>query len=407
MKVDYSKYPMIPPGCQMNFNRLNGTYQVFREGKNRSPWCTTKRESVGRIDADGNFTLSKLFQLNEKLHSNNQSSQPQPSSNEPSPQTPPNEASATVSKVVDAVSAVVQKTQIDSRSSQTVTSIPMAALVLGALMQALTGDTDCVSIGDFVVRNREFFKRYIPDCSFEHVSHDTVRRSLMLIAPERFEKFYLKILEPLVAHTVADVVAVDGQAVRASAKTSKDNDTLHEPSMIMNVFDVGNRVCLAQRRIENKTNEITVGPQMIEDLDLWGTVVTADAMNCQVGFVQAVCRQADYCISLKGNQERSWKEAMYLFNTTDPSRIASHVGEWELDHGRIERRTISAISGRLLSEPIRKKWPGLTGGALVRVMTEKTKKSTGKQSVDVRYYITSLPGDEDSVERLGEVIRAH
>ena len=309
--------------------------------------------------------------------------------------------------MVDAVSAVVQKTQIDSRSSQTVTSIPMAALVLGALMQALTGDTDCVSIGDFVVRNREFFKRYIPDCSFEHVSHDTVRRSLMLIAPERFEKFYLKILEPLVAHTVADVVAVDGQAVRASAKTSKDNDTLHEPSMIMNVFDVGNRVCLAQRRIENKTNEITVGPQMIEDLDLWGTVVTADAMNCQVGFVQAVCRQADYCISLKGNQERSWKEAMYLFNTTDPSRIASHVGEWELDHGRIERRTISAISGRLLSEPIRKKWPGLTGGALVRVMTEKTKKSTGKQSVDVRYYITSLPGDEDSVERLGEVIRAH
>ena len=66
MKVDYDKFPEIPPGCQLNENKKQGVFQVFREGKHRSPGCTKKRESIGTI-RKGVFTPSKQWLLTQKL----------------------------------------------------------------------------------------------------------------------------------------------------------------------------------------------------------------------------------------------------------------------------------------------------------------------------------------------------
>lgn len=66
MKVDYEKFPEIPPGCQLNENKKQGLYQVFREGKHRSPGCTKRRESIGTI-RKGVFTPSKQWLLTQKL----------------------------------------------------------------------------------------------------------------------------------------------------------------------------------------------------------------------------------------------------------------------------------------------------------------------------------------------------
>lgn len=393
MQVDYVKYPDIPPGCQMNLNKKTGAYQVFREGKNRSPWCKTKRESIGRIDSKGRFTLSKTYLLQKQLH------QIQTTDRLP--------ADEQTAKVVRALSSSIKANNLENRRL-TYKSVSMTALLLGALMQALTGDTDCVSISDFIVRNKDFFKANIPDCDFENVSHDTIRRTLMLIDPDRFANFYMDTISGIVRRTMKRVVAADGQAVRASGKATADDPTLHGASMFMNFYDTTNRVCLAQRHIDKKTNEITVGPQMIQDLDLHGTVVTADAMSCQVGFVEAVLKQADYCISLKGNQNKCWKEVSYLFNSTHEDQIKTWVSGWDSEHGRVEQRTVSMISGSLLSKVLRDKWLGLSGGSVIRVRKESTKKSTQKTTCEERFYISSLPAkDEEMARDVGEIIRAH
>lgn len=390
MKVDYSKYPEIPPGCQMNHNQKTKVYQVFREGKARSPWCSTRRESIGYIHADGKFVFSKTYLLQLKLHHIDV-------------ETRQKETKAQI--VSDAVTEAISATELDCRDAA-FTSVPLPAIALAAIMMALTGESDCVSISDFLTRNKAFFSQYVAQCDFEKVSHDTVRKALMLIEPEKFESFYLKLLEPVMRETFGRVIAVDGQAVRATGKSTEDKPTVHGASMIMNVYDTDNRVCIAQRKIESKTNEITVGPHLLEGLDVHGCIVTADAMSCQVNFVKTVMKQADYCISLKGNQERSWKEASYLFKTAQ-GHVLSYESDYELDHGRIEKRIVSMLPGRLLSKELREKWPGLSGGSLIHVSSEITKKSTKLTSTENRYYITSMPTLEGVPEKMAKVIRAH
>jgi len=391
MKIDYTKYPDIPEGCQMNLNRKTGVCQVFREGKQRSPWCKTRRESIGSISAQGVFTISKRYQLNQQLHHMQSSLQ---------------EEHAKSRMVAGKIQSIVEDSKIDVREERFI-SVPMPAILLAALMLSLTGETDCVSISDYLTRHRDFFSKYFANCHFESVSHDTIRRAFMLIEPERFESFYLRMLQPIIQSSIGRIIAADGQAVRATGKTTKEDNVLHAASMFMNVYDVENRVCIAQRLIKSKQNEISVGPQLLEGLDLFGSIVTADAMSCQVNFVKAITKTADYCISLKGNQERSWKEAIHVFNTTHPDQIASHTSEIELDHGRIEQRTVSMVPGSLLSKPLREKWIGLTGGAMVRVRSTVTKKSTNKTSCEDRYYITSMPAYASVAEKIGKVIRAH
>lgn len=157
-----------------------------------------------------------------------------------------------IKKVVESLQRVITDSALETRRSY-YCSVPMAALALGSLMQSLTGDTDCVSIGDFINRNKDFFNKYTPGCDFDNVSHDTIRRALMLIEPTRFETFYLSTIQQIVTRSLCyRVVAADGQAVRASERTSEDNPVVHEASMFMNFYDTSNRVCLAQRRAEKK-----------------------------------------------------------------------------------------------------------------------------------------------------------
>ena len=375
----------------MNLNKVTGAYQVFREGRNRSPWCTKRRETIGRIDPSGKFTISRTFVLQQKLHSIEQAERQKS-----------DKARTVAARIQDAVA----QSCLDTRKEE-LTSIPLSALVLGSLMMALTGDSDCVSISDYISRNREFFCKHFPGCEFDSVSHDTVRRCLMMLDPEKFETFYQRMISPLIKQSVRQLCA-DGQAIRATGNTSSDKPEVHGASMIMNFYDATNRVTVAQKLIAEKTNEITVGPKVLEGFNLFGTVVTADAMSCQYNFVRTVVSKGgDYCISLKGNQETSWREVIYLFNSVDPSRLIRHESEWELDHGRIEKRTTEMLTGSLLSKEIWNKWYGLASGAIVRVRSEITKKSTGKTSVEDRYYITSLPALAAVPEQVAQIIRSH
>lgn len=401
MRLDPAKYPDLPPGSQANFNSKTQTHQVFLEGKYRSPWCKTRRQSIGKIDRNGHFSFSKTYLLQQELYLMQNAAVP----NEITKDSP---AEMPIKKVVVSLEKAIAESTLETRRPQ-YCSVPMTVLVLGSLMQALTGDTDCVSIGDFISRNKDFFNKNIPGSNFENVSHDTIRRALMLIEPTHFESFYLSTVRQIVTKSVCRrVVATDGQAVRASGRTSEDNPAMHGASMFMNFYDVSNRVCLAQRRIDKKTNEIAVGPGMVEDLDLQGLVVTADAMSCQVKFVEAVIKQADYCLSLKGNQNSCWNEVAYLFNASNEDQIQTWTSDWEADHGRIEQRKVSMITGALLSKIIRQKWPGLSGGSVVKVEKQSTKKSSNKTISETRYYITSLPTKNTEMAKdIGEIIRAH
>ena len=411
MKVDYEKFPDIPQGCQLNENKKTGLFQVFREHrvKDKETGRTrVVRETIGSI-RDGvyrpgeNYLLRQRIAELEKICAGKASGQPSGRTEAAS------ETGRQAVEVQSCVATAVEKTGIDSRRKSRI-QVSMPFIALAGLMCALGGESDAVRISDWIRTYRDFLERNLPEGMVEAVSHDTVRRCLMLVDTKKFEEFYEEMVYRLVRHTQNRVIAADGQAIRATGLRRRDDGMQHGARMVMSIYDTNSRVCLAYRLIDKKTNEITVGPQMIKrlSLSLAGSVVTADALSCQVNFVNAVLdADADYLISLKGNQELSWNEVRARFALTDESNMLRHSTDFELAHGRIEKRTVDILPGKNLSRPLITKWRGLAGGSIVRVRRDAVYKSTGQETRQDRFYVTSIPPYEENAERIYEAIRAH
>ncbi len=127
-------------------------------------------------------------------------------------------------------------------------------------------------------------------------SHDTFNRVFQAISPECFGECLIELSRRLREKISGDIVALDGKTHR---RTGKGNDAaLH----MLNAWSVENRLVLGQLAVEEKSNEITAVPQLMDLLDLQGCVVTADALNCQKAVAQkAVEKKADYVLAVKGN----------------------------------------------------------------------------------------------------------
>ena len=405
MKVDYEQYPEIPPNCQLNLNKNTNVYQVFSE--RRDP-ITKKviRTTVGSIK-DGIFKFGENYLLRQQTSELEKENRKLKSRLEKfTKQSHDSQKVENLSKeIVQKMGSVIDACSLDSRKNKRA-SVSMLFIALVSVMCALTGKTDAVSIEQYCKTHQDFFKDFFKDYACEF-SHDCVRKNLMLIKPERFESFYFSLICPLLEKEQR-VINVDGQAARATGRKSYEQPEIHGIRYLMNIYDSTNRVLLLQRLIGKKKNEISVGYQMISELNLSGCVVTADAMSCQVKFVEAVIAQgANYLLSLKGNQDKSLMEVQNLFHTIHSDHLYRSAGAVELDHGRIEQRTVEAISGRFLSAPLKQKWLGLEDGCIVKIQKDVEEKKTRKKTTEEAYYISSLPADENNIEKIGEIARSH
>ncbi len=151
--------------------------------------------------------------------------------------------------------------------------------------------------------------------------------------------------------------------------------------------------------MEEKSNEITAIPKLLEALELSGTVVTIDAMGCQrVIARQIIEKKADYVLAVKENQGHLHEEIADSFRMLPADAVAEEV---DCGHGRVERRACSVIADLSLVEKATE-WASLQG--LVRIQAERYHKATRQCERQTRYYITSLPPD---AARLNRVIRQH
>lgn len=413
MQPDYDKFPQIPPNCRLNYNAKSNLYQVYREQRTRDPntgAIKVVRETIGSI-RNGVFTFGQTYLSQEEIRRKDaeitllrkQLSELMSGADVRLTEQTEKQAPA----ILDTIKTAASDSSLEPRRKKSIL-VPMADIALVSLMSALCGNTDAQSIADFAHNHAEFLGRYFPEFDSVHMTRDTVRRALLLAKTEAMGDFYMRLTQALVRKGAERVIPVDGQAVRATGRRSKDNPDVHSASMLMNIFDANARVCLVHRLIPKITNEMTVGPELLAGLDVRGAVVTADAMNCQVRFVTRVLTSgADYLISLKGNQDKTNSEAINLFATTHEDQIVTHQGEVELAHGRIEQRTIEILPGRLASTMLREKWQGLESGSFVRMRKVVTNKKTEQTSDEYSYYVTSLPCSQDCAQRILSVVRAH
>jgi predicted transposase YbfD/YdcC len=194
------------------------------------------------------------------------------------------------------------------------------------------------------------------------------------------------------------ILAVDGKTARRSHDRKNGVGAMHSVSVWASEFGLS----LGQVACAEKSNEITAIPELLRLADINGSIITIDAMGTQKAIAaQIVDSGADYVLALKGNQE------------TLHQAVIDHVGEQlegnladarehtttEKGHGREETRTYlqlpapQSLNGFTL-------WKGLMTIGMVTSLCARD----GKESVEIRYYISSLAMD---VKRFARAVRGH
>lgn len=221
-------------------------------------------------------------------------------------------------------------------------------------------------------------------------SHQTIGRVFSLLKPHCFEQFFMDWSAKLNGSNQGQQIAFDGKSLRGSANGAKK--ALH----LLNACAVDNGLSLAQLQVEEKTNEITALPEMIDCLDIKGAMVSVDALNTQKNIAAKIVEaQADYTLALKGNHKHLNQAVEGLFAThTTPSHE-----ETEKSHGRITTRRYHLLPVDKYNLPQALDWRGLKAVGRVETMTLRR----GKQSHETRYYLLSY----EDVQRFAKSVRNH
>lgn len=220
---------------------------------------------------------------------------------------------------------------------------------------------------------------------------DTFRRVLGLLPPAAFQRCFGQWLQTLQVPADEEAgnkrhIAIDGKALRRSHDRKNGLGPMHIVSAWASDFGI----TLGQVATEEKSNEITAIPQLLQVIDVEDAIVTIDAAGCQKTIAAKIVEgKGDYVLALKGNQEKLFRDVELLLLARMQDNFAGcpvsrHV-EVEQGHGRLESRTYyqMTVPSHLRG---RSEWKGLkTIGAAVRVYEEN-----GIEKRDIRYYISSL-----------------
>jgi predicted transposase YbfD/YdcC len=233
-------------------------------------------------------------------------------------------------------------------------------------------------------------------------SHDTFARVFARLDPAAFERCFLGWVRA-VGPAAGGQVAVDGKTLRGSRDRANGKAALH----LVSAWASASGLTLGQVAVDQKSNEITAIPALLDLLDLAGCVVSADAMGAQTGIAaQIVGKGGDYVLALKANQGRLHADVEALFRRAEAAgfRDLRHTTAVEVEkgHGRIDKRTVRALGDREYLDWLdgRARWAGLRSV----VMVEATRRTGEERETERRYYISSLPPD---APRLAAAIRRH
>jgi predicted transposase YbfD/YdcC len=235
-------------------------------------------------------------------------------------------------------------------------------------------------------------------------SRDCIRRILSTLQPEAFQTCFQSWIASCLMNEDADgrpTIAIDGKSLRRSHDRGGGLGPLH----LVSAWASEHGLALGQVATDEKSNEITAIPELIDRIDVKGAVVTIDAMGCQKEIAgKIVAQEGDYVLAVKDNQPKLHQTIREIFSDEREEELLhlSHRQHQTRDqgHGRSDERHYVLVKIPANS-PLGKEWPSVKA---VGMAVRTTVSSDGNTCGDVRYFIASrfLSG-----KRFAQAVRGH
>jgi predicted transposase YbfD/YdcC len=231
-------------------------------------------------------------------------------------------------------------------------------------------------------------------------SHDCIAYVMTRLNSKHFSECFISWVEEVREKVPNEIIAIDGKTARGSQNRKHGKNPLH----MVSAWATANRLVLGQEATEEKSNEITAIPKLLNLLELHGCIVTIDAMGCQREIAaQIVDQGADYVLGLKGNQSSLHEEVEDYFTTARVAEFKNVKYDYheEIDkgHGRLETRRYW-ITEDLCTLSQAELWKGLKSIGMV----ERTFEEGAKCCIEKRYFICSIPAE---AKLYAQAVREH
>lgn len=269
-------------------------------------------------------------------------------------------------------------------------------IILSAM---LAGANSINQIAIFAKAKKRWIKGLIPMDTIP--SYGIFWWILVRIKPEFLRELLSEWLGTLPEELKDKILNIDGKCLRGTQKSVTLNPHLH----LVSLFAAEEGILLAQQSVEDKSNEITAIPRVLDQINIQGAIITSDAMGCQKNIAKTIVdKEADYMLALKRNQESLADEVENYFDQADAIDFkgveCDALGSKERGHGRTEKREVY-VTEDIEWLPQKEEWAKLR--SIVMVKSER-QLSGQTPTFEKRYYISSLPAN---ALKVANVIRKH
>jgi predicted transposase YbfD/YdcC len=265
----------------------------------------------------------------------------------------------------------------------------------------ICGADSFTAIADYAYAEQDFLKTFL-ELPHGVPTADTFERLASRLDPHAFEVCIQKFMQGFAESARGQVIAIDGKTLRRSFDAASKTAAIH----MVSAFVENNHLVLGQVATQEKSNEITAIPQLLEMVDVAGSTVTIDAMGCQRAICEKIIeKKADYVVAVKENQPTLAAKVKTLLDEGvalkgEGMQMATYR-EVEKRHGRTTTRTAyctSEVDCFRDMEP----WPGMRSA----IMVEAVRQVTGKEPTrERRYYISSFDGTDAKLA--AQTVRKH
>ena len=274
---------------------------------------------------------------------------------------------------------------------------PLINVVAIGLCAVICGARHFTEMEEFGKKKQDWLAKFL-DLKNGIPSHDVFNAVFACLKPEQFEACLLSWITSLHEVTGGQVLAIDGKTLRGSYDRGDGKAAVH----MVSVWATANQLSLGSVTVDEKSNEITAIPRLLDLIDVSGALVTIDAMGCQKEIAQKIVDHgADYVLAVKENQPKLHEALTEFFAQqleNDFAECRTRMTK-EKGHGRKEQRNY-LVAPVPEDFSVREQWPTLKALGLAINVTE----CDGKETSEVRYYILST---FPSAKRFAEAVRGH